>query len=251
MMTYVWLAIGLAVLSLFVFRGGRIWIDTGHRELELPQRLVCTLWGAMVPAKYWWGARIEAMGPDERADLLARETQALGLDAADSQICPLCSAQVPHAWTLGADGRPSVADGPIDCPGCDFRLDACRHCAHFLPGDPTGLGQSPLGHSTITSGRCNVHKTSQPVEQTCGPDMARRLKDRGLERVRAPMRIVDSFLPPDSCRAFEPERRRLRQGGIRWPDARRAALLRLLAPLGAPSSTATEEHFSNEAQRLI
>jgi hypothetical protein len=79
------------------------------------------------------------------------------------------------------------------------------------------------------SGRCNQYRSSQPVEQTTTADMARRLKERGFEQVRAPMPIIDSFLPPDSCRAFAAEPRRLKRGGLKWPDARRTALLRLLA----------------------
>lgn len=64
--------------------------------------------------------------------------------------------------------------------------------------------------------------------------MARRLKELGHETVRAPIPIKDSYLPPDHCTAFEPEQRRLKASEVGWPDARRAALLRLLA---APAET--------------
>jgi hypothetical protein len=55
------------------------------------------------------------------------------------------------------------------------------------------------------------------------------LRARGWETVRSPAPIADSFLPPDHCTAFKAERRRLKDGGVGWPDAHRRALLRLLA----------------------
>jgi hypothetical protein len=84
--------------------------------------------------------------------------------------------------------------------------------------------------------------------------MARRLRDRGYEQITAPMPIVDSFLPPSSCRSFEPSRKRLREGGIHWPDARRMALLRLLAPptaSAAPSATGLADDGRNRQQSLM
>jgi hypothetical protein len=246
-----WLAIGLAALGFLAFRAGRIWIDTSQRGFGLARRLGWTLLGTMAPSRYWWVARMEALSPHEQADLLARETAALGLRRADSLRCPLCGAELPHAWALTSEGRPTVAPGPIECPRCDFRLDACRHCARFLPGKPQGWGQFRWGSGDVTFGRCNHYQASQPVEQACPPEMARRLKACGHERVRAPLPIVDSFLPPDFCTAFQPDRKRLRAGGIRWPDARRAALLRLLAPTPSPETTPPEELSSGDEQWLL
>jgi hypothetical protein len=77
---------------------------------------------------------------------------------------------------------------------------------------------------------------SQPVEQACSPEIARQLKARGIEQVNAPLPIVDSFIPPDFCTAFSPDRKRLQIGGVRWPDARHTALLRLIAPPPAPDT---------------
>jgi len=36
------------------------------------------------------------------------------------------------------------------------------------------------------------------------------------------------LVPLDGCNAFEADRERLQVSGLRWPDARRTALLRLL-----------------------
>jgi hypothetical protein len=223
--SYLWLTGATIIVGLFFYRAGRIWLDAGRRRLGTGPRLLWALQGAVRPARYWWQARIEVMLPEERQQLLIQETKALGLERADSLRCPLCAAEVPSAWTLTIDGLPTTAAGPVECPECDFRLDACRHCSHFLPGSPKdGTG---WGGADITFGRCDVYRTSQSVDQACAPDIARQLRRRGIECIRAPMAIVDSFLPPDSCRAFKSERSRLRSGNVNWPDARRVALLRL------------------------
>lgn len=232
MTTIIWLVLGLALLGFLGYRAGRVWLDTGRRDLPPAQRLGWALAGAFAPDRYWWEARIEGMAVQEREELLSQETDALGLSRANSQRCPLCSTEVPRAWALNDAGRPTVAPGPVECPSCDFRLDACRHCTHFLPG--SGQGGMPMGSRDMSSGRCRQYKVYRPVEETTTADMARRLKERGFAQVRAPMPIVDSFLPPDHCRAFTPERKRLKLGGVNWPDARRAALLRLLAPATHP-----------------
>jgi hypothetical protein len=226
MSSTVWLAFVLA-LAFVIYRAGRIWLDASRRGFDPAQRFGWSCIGAILPARYWWQARIEALSPQERAVLVARETASLGLSCADSLRCPLCSAEVAHAWTLGRDGRPTVAPGPVKCPQCDFRLDACRHCAHFLPGAPAS---SSWTSADMTSGRCSFYRAVQSVEQACAPEVAQRLKAHGYDQLRAPRPIVDSFVPLDGCNAFEPDRKRLRAGGIRWPDARRAALLRVRLP---------------------
>jgi hypothetical protein len=228
MMGYLWMALGLSTLGFLGYRGGRVWWDAHQRHMRPRDQVGWALLGAVVPTRYWWGARIEAMSEGERQALLTQETRALGLRRADSLRCPLCGAEISHAWTLTTNGRAAIAQGPVECPGCDFRLDACRHCAYLLPGPPqAGLG-SPWVRGDLSSGRCSLHSAAQPVEEACTPDIARQLRARGYDQIRAPLPIVDSFLPPDRCRAFAPERKRLQQGRVRWPDARRTALLRLV-----------------------
>jgi hypothetical protein len=239
----IWLAIGLGILGIFGYRAGRIWADSSRRKVQTAYRIRWAVQGTLQPHRYWWGARIGTLSSQERSELLDRETRALGLSRADSLRCPLCHAEVPGAWALSTDGRPTMARGPIECPACDFRLDACRHCAHFLPGSHTGGPDSPWFRGDMSFGRCQHYQTSQPVEQVCTQDMARRLKARGIEHVRAPRHIVDSFVPPTFCRAYTPERRRLREGGIHWPTARHAALLRLLlSPPGPGAHHAEVQH---------
>lgn len=235
-------AIGLAVLFLLLYRAVPIWVDGARRGIGLMRRLIWALVGIVAPSRYWWSARLEVMSPGEQAGLLTRETAALGLARADSLRCPLCGADVLRAWTLDSDGRPTAAPGPIKCPQCDFRLDACRHCAHFLPGNPQGWGGGGWSNDDLTFGRCSVYKELQPVEQVSSPEVARQLKVRGFDQVHAPLPIADSYMPPDFCTAFKLDRRRLQANGIRWPDARRVALLRMLGLLPPATQTGTHDH---------
>ena len=105
MMSYLWLAIGFAALAFFGYRAVRIWLDARRRGFPSARRLGWALYGAIVPSRYWWDARIDALPPQEREALLARETEALDLGRADSLRCPLCKAEVPHAWALSSAGR--------------------------------------------------------------------------------------------------------------------------------------------------
>jgi hypothetical protein len=251
MSVYMWLAIGLTASGFVAFRAVPIWIDGRRHEMRWAHRLRWALLGIVMPSRYWWGARIEAMPPQEQADLLARETDTMGLSRADSLRCPLCGGEAPHAWTLTAEGHPTVAQGPIKCPQCDFRLDACRHCVHFLPGLPRASGGLNLNADDIGSGRCGFYKTPQPVDQIASPEVAKQLKERGYESFNSPLPIVDSFVPPDFCRAFQPGKKRLQAGEVRWPDARRVALLRLLLPRPISKATAPEETVSGDEQWLL
>ncbi|HSJ95731.1 MAG TPA: hypothetical protein VLC53_01580 [Myxococcota bacterium] len=227
MFDYMLIVIGLAVVALLVARGARIWIDSRALGWHPARRLGWALLGAVVPSSYWWDARVGALEGEAQETLLRDEMAALDVEQPDALTCPLCGAQVPRAWALDADGRVTVAPGPVECPECDFRLDACRHCAHFLPGPPRGWAESAFTADDMTYGRCGFYKSVQPVEQAADPDMARKLKERGYDQIRAPRPIADSFVPPASCRAFKSDRGRLKMGGVGWPDARRAALMKV------------------------
>jgi hypothetical protein len=233
MTAIVWLAIGLGLLSLAVYRAGRVWLDAGPLAPGPGPRIRWTLLGTALPERYWWRRRIEALPGEDRKGFLVRETAALGLGRADAERCPLCRDEIPGAWTLTAGkqaGREAaaIAAGPVQCPSCDFRLDACRHCTRFAPGGPRDWGHWTWEGGDLSSGRCTHYRSVQPVDVACAPSMARQLRRRGYEQIRAPLPIVDSYLPPDSCRAFRPDPKRLRASGVRWPGARRTALLRLL-----------------------
>lgn len=219
----------LAVLSFVVGRGLRTWLDTGRFGWPPAQRLGWALVGALTPARYWWEARINALPQAEKEALLRYETRLLWLEQADSLRCPLCRAEIPNAWVLDEDGQVTVGPGPVQCPRCDFRLDACRHCAHFLPGAPQPWHAAAWNQPDGTWGRCGYYKRSQPVDDAVDPEMARALKRQGYEEIRAPMRIADSMMRPDFCRAFSFDPRRSRRiSGVRRPGRKRAALMRIL-----------------------
>ena len=136
MITYICIALAVALLVFAAWRAVPIWLNSRAHGWSFARRLGWSLLGVVVPSRYWWQARLEGLEPGDRAALLARETSALGLSRADALRCPLCGAEVPQAWALDTDGQIQVAEGPVTCPECDFRLDACRHCANFLPGTP-------------------------------------------------------------------------------------------------------------------
>jgi hypothetical protein len=237
MVHFLALTVPIALLAFLTFRARRIWRDTGLRRLSLIDRLRWTCQGALQPSRYWWQARIDTLSLEERQELLIRGSHEIGLGRADSVRCPLCKEEVPNAWAITETGETSVARRPVECPRCDFRLDACRHCRHFLPGSPAGWGQPQFGSVALSFGRCPQYKEWLPIDQTTSAEMARRLRARGYERIRAPRLIQDSFLPPDSCISFLADRKRLRGGGIAWPDARQSALIRMLqcpTPLDSP-----------------
>lgn len=254
---YLLVAPAVAGLGFLAWRAVRIWIDAGRRTgpTGAPPspvwRVGWAIGGALLPSRYWWGARIAAMSPDEQQQLLARETAGLGLSQADAEHCPLCRAEIPHAWSLDQEGQVTVAAGPAGCPACDFRLDACRHCQHFLPGPPRSSFRLGPSEADITFGRCGIYKRAQPVAEAAAPDMARSLKQRGYERIRAPMRITDSMLRPDSCRAFEPHRQRIAASDVAWPGPRRAALLRLQGAVVRPRARDQHQAASNQERWLL
>jgi hypothetical protein len=248
-----WLVLGLAALGLsfMAWRAMRVWVDAGRRCLDPVRRIGWALIGAVAPSRYWWRARIEALSAQEQADLLVRETTALGLSHTDGQRCPLCGSEIPCAWTLAIDGHVTVAPRPVACPHCDFRLDSCRHCVHFLPGSAPPGTQFEAVTVDLTSGRCSRYRTSQPVEQVCQPDIARQLRDRGYEYVRGPQPILDSFFPLDFCTAFSPDRKRLKTSRVRWPDARRVALLGLLVSPPSLETDPPRESSTSDEQWLL
>ena len=218
----------VVVIGYALGRGWRAWLDTGRFGWPPARRLGWALVGAVAPSRYWWGARLDAFPAEDRAAVLGYETRLLGLERADSLRCPLCGTEIPGAWAVDPDGRVTVAPGSVECPQCDFRLDACRHCAHFLAGAPQSWHSAAWNQPDGTWGRCGYYRRSQPVEDAVDPDMARALVRQGYEQIRAPVRIADSMLRPDFCRAFSLDPKRLRRASsVRRPGRKRAALLRI------------------------
>ena len=223
-MSWWWVFIALGGCWLAVAGG---WAYTDARRLGASQAQSLRLaWTAVrSPLRYWWSDRLHLLSPAAQERLLATEAARLGLSRVDSVLCPLCGTEIKRAWRVDEAGHLDVARRAVVCPQCDFRLDACRHCHHFQPGEPGG---SWGGMGDYTHGRCAVHKRSQPVESLCTPEMAKRLKERGYDYLSGPAPIADSYIPLSGCQSFTLDERRLRTSGVHRPGLRQRGLLRLL-----------------------
>lgn len=208
--------------------GGWVYADARRLGVSPARGLRFALAAVLSPIRYWGDARLALLPRSEQERLLSEEAARLGLSRVDSVRCPLCGTEIERAWTVDSSGRLAVVPGPARCPQCDFRLDACRHCHHFQPG---GAANSLSSLADYTSGRCRVHRRSQPVEDFCTPEMARRIKERGYDYLSGPSPIPDSYVPLDGCRSFALSERRFRTSGVRRPGMRRRGLLRLLTTL--------------------
>ena len=171
------------------------------------------------PHVYWHQERLYYLSPAERAQLQRQEAQRLGLQGVANMRCPLCSAEIAQAWSLDRTGRLTVCRRPVSCPQCDFRLDSCRHCAHFKAESGLMYGDD------WTRGSCTVYKTMQPVEAFCPPSVAQELQERGYTHLPAPTPIVDSYVPLENCTAFVLDEHRLKVNGVRLPGLRQRGLL--------------------------
>ena len=155
--------------------------------------------------------------------------------------------------------------GPVTCPECDFRLDACRHCRYFEPsGARPGGALVGMGLSW-THGCCTYYKSMQPVESIATAEMARRMQERGYTHLRAPTPVVDSYIPLEYCSAFALEVKHLSESGMQKPGRRQRLALRVVAdsaasssvaaprPKAAPASeqTISDQPLSDEEQWLI
>ena len=175
---------------------------------------------AIYPGWYWQRARLQRLRPDEAHEILQSAARAHRLASVANLRCPLCDAEMVNVLSVAAGGRLAVAS-QSRCPRCDFRLDACRHCQHFLPARDAIGGQIDMTH-----GRCQAYRAPQPVAEAF-PDMAQRLTALGYDTLNAPKPIVDSFVPLDECRSFALDDKRLRLSTAKWLGRERLALLQL------------------------
>jgi hypothetical protein len=217
-----WLGLGLA-LAISVWRvviSLRVAADARARGWS---RLSSAGWalGALVyRGWYWWQARLERLTRPEAQAVLAAQTKAHRLADVRNIRCPLCDAEMENVLTVTPSDTLGVRS-LAHCPRCDFRLDACRHCWHFLPSEDGIAGQK-----NFTTGRCGLYRAPQPVQQAF-PLIARRLEAMGYDTLNAPQVILDSFVPLEECTGFAPSRERLRVSRIPWLNRQRVALIQL------------------------
>ena len=173
--------------------------------------------------RYWWGARLDRLAVPEARELLVEMARAHNLLNVTNVRCPLCDSEIKKALAV-ADNGDLYVRRQAACTHCDFRVDACRHCTHFLPAaDGTAMfdRQGDFSH-----GRCSIYRAVEPV-RTAYPQHADRMEALGYDVLPTPKLIADSFIPLDECTAFSLNSKHLRYSGVPWIDRQRVALIRL------------------------
>jgi hypothetical protein len=226
---------GWALLGLLLCAAGwrvataaRVLRDAQRRGADVRNGLRWALVALLNDRPYWWVARLTMMAGDEARALLRRMAQEHGLASVANVRCPLCGDEIADALAVSEAGALTVARRGVLCGRCDLRLDACRHCRHFLPARLAYAGPA-FAHGEggdFTHGRCDRYREWQPVHDVY-PHMAGRLEKMGYEYLSAPQRIQDSFFPPDECTSFALDLKRLRKSEVAWLTPQRRALLDL------------------------
>ncbi len=231
--------------------GTLIWRDLRRLGIVGQEATRLLLLGLIDPLRYWYFERPLRLSEEAREAWLNELAQRLGLSSVRATRCPLCDTEITEAWDVDDRGRLKTAPGPVRCPKCDFRLDACRHCRYF---QPAGAQQSYAFSGTTlswTHGRCTYYKTMQPVEALAPPDMARRMRERGYTQLRGPTPITDSYIPLENCAAFALEPKHLQHSGTRRPGRRQRLALRVLARTAPASELPHPDKLDEEAQWLL
>jgi hypothetical protein len=213
-------------LGLLVWRSAvavRVGDDARHHGLPLRKAAGWAALALLAADRWWWGGRLEVLSADEARALLRSTAQAHRLTSVVNVRCPLCDAEIVDALTVTDEGRLAIRP-KAQCRRCDFRLDACRHCAHFLPAQ-VGFSMT-TGESDFSHGRCGQYRALQPVREAY-PQQARQLEARGYDMLPAPKPITDSYIPLEECTAFELKMDRLRASRVAWLTRQRIALVQL------------------------
>ena len=212
------------VLSLVVWRGViavRTGRDAYRRGLSRATSVGWALESVLAADRYWWGARLDRLSVPEARDLLQVTAQAHHLSNVINLRCPLCDHEIENAFSVAADGELCVRR-QTTCPHCDFRLDACRHCAHFRPAVDSATLFDRQGD--FGQGRCTFYRAVESV-RTAYPQHARRLEAMGYDMLPVPKPIMDTYIPLEECTAFALKAEYLRHNDIPWINRQRIALI--------------------------
>jgi hypothetical protein len=213
-------------LGLLVWRGfvaTQVGLDARRRGFEPNDMIRWALVAVVAADRYWWGARLDRMPVPEARELLAETARAHGLLSVVNVRCPLCDYEIANALAVAASGELYIRR-QATCAHCDFRVDACRHCAHFQPaadGATTFDRQGDFSH-----GRCGFYRSMESV-RAAYPLHANRLEAMGYDVLPTPKPVVDSFIPLADCTAFSLKLEHLHQSKVPWIDRQRVALIRL------------------------
>jgi hypothetical protein len=192
----------------------------GFRPLEIGRWALTAVFDA---DRYWWEARLERLAAPEAREMLAEAARAHNLLNVANVRCPLCDAEIKNALAVADEGGLYVRRQAA-CARCDFRVDACRHCAHFIPATTEAAVFDR--HGDVSHGRCAQYRAPEPV-RTAYPQHARRMEAMGYDVLPAPRPIADSFIPLAECTAFSLKPDLLRHSKVPWINRQRAAFLRL------------------------
>ena len=173
--------------------------------------------------RYWWGARLDRLAVPEARELLAEAARAHNLLSVTDVRCPLCDTEIKNALAVADNGELYVRRQAA-CAHCDFRVDACRHCAHFIPS--TAGATMFDRHGDFSHGRCGFYRAPEAV-RTAYPQHASRMEAMGYDMLPSPKPIVDSFIPLAECTAFSLKPEHLRYSGVPGINRQRVALIRL------------------------
>jgi hypothetical protein len=213
-------------LGLLVWRGFvavQVGQDARRRGFKPIDILRWALLAVVDADRYWWGPRLDRFAAPEGRELLAAMAQAHHLLSVVDVRCPLCDHEIRNALSVSSDGELYIRRQST-CPQCDFRVDACRHCAHFQPS--TGGFTMYERHGDVSHGRCGFYRAVEPV-RTAYPRHARRLEAMGYDMLPTPKAIADSYIPLTECTAFSLKPELLRNSRVPWIDHQRIALIRL------------------------
>jgi hypothetical protein len=214
-----WAFLGLLLGSIAwrAVMAARVMRDARQRGADTRNQLRWALLAVLDDRFYWWGARLKVMTDEEAQTLLRCIAREHRLTSVTNVRCPLCGHEIADALAVSEAGALTVARSRAVCRRCDFRLDTCRHCRHFLPAR-SAYASPAFAHGEggdFSHGRCNRYRDWQPV-QDAYPHVAKRLETMGYESLRAPQRIQDSYFPLEECTSFALDVKRLQKSEVSW-----------------------------------
>ncbi|HTP09090.1 MAG TPA: hypothetical protein VMP08_12620 [Anaerolineae bacterium] len=215
--------VALGLLAWRMIVAAQITIDARRRGFTPNEIVRWTLLALVVDDRYWWGARLDRFSVPEASELLVTVAQAHHLLNVANVRCPLCDSEIKNALAVADDGDLYVRRNAA-CAHCDFRVDACRHCAHFQPATG-GFSVFDQG-GDFSHGRCGFYRAVESV-RTAYPQHASRMEALGYDVLPVPKPIADSYIPLSECTAFSLKLELLRTSRIPWLGRQRVALIRL------------------------
>ncbi len=215
----------LIVLGLLAWRAIssiQVALDAQRRGFKPIEIVRWALIAFIAADRYWWGKRLERVSIPEAREWLVDAAQVHNLLSVVNLRCPLCDSEIKNALAVADNGDLYVRRNAA-CGHCDFRVDACRHYAHFQPATSFTMFDR---HGDYSHGRCGFYRALEAV-RTAYPQHASRMEAMGFDMLPTPKPITDSFIPLTECTAFSLKLDLLRDSHVPWLNRERIALIRL------------------------